>query len=74
MRETYAYTVLQRKTTRMQKETGNSLLRSALDTGRTPRQLFKISIVRPIRMLFLSPIIFSMSLVMAAVSLFIPSP
>ncbi|KAF2450143.1 cycloheximide resistance protein [Karstenula rhodostoma CBS 690.94] len=66
-RETYPYVLLQRKTASLQKETGNSELRSALDTGRTPRQLFKASIVRPLRMLYLSPIVFLMSLVMAAV-------
>ncbi|OAG01087.1 putative MFS multidrug transporter, partial [Paraphaeosphaeria sporulosa] len=66
-RETYPYVLLKRKTASLQQETGNTKLRSALDTGRTPRQLFKTSIVRPIRMLYLSPIIFFMSLTMAAV-------
>ncbi|KAL1599839.1 hypothetical protein SLS60_007644 [Paraconiothyrium brasiliense] len=66
-RETYGYVLLKRRTARLQKETGNTELRSALDTGRTPQQLFKTAIVRPIRMLVLSPIVFLMSLVMAAV-------
>ncbi|KAL5466544.1 hypothetical protein PMIN06_000142 [Paraphaeosphaeria minitans] len=66
-RETYSYVLLKRKTVSLKKETGNTELRSALDIGRTPRQLFKTSIVRPIRMLYLSPINFLMSLVMAAV-------
>lgn len=61
--------LLKRRTARLQKETGNTELRSTLDTGRTPRQLFNTAIVRPIRMLYLSPIVFSMSLVMAAVRL-----
>lgn len=59
--------LLKKRTARLQKETGKSELRSALDTGRTPKQLFKTAIVRPIRMLYLSPIVFLMSLVMAAV-------
>ena len=67
MRESYAYVILQRKTRRLQKETGNPHLRSALDTGKNPKALFKHSIVRPIRMLFLSPIVFLMSLYMATV-------
>lgn len=62
IRESYAYVILQRKTNRLRKETGNPNLRSALDTGRTPQQLFKFSIVRPLKMLFLSPIVFLMSL------------
>lgn len=67
MRESYAYTILQQKTKRLQKETGNMNLRSALDTGRDPKVLFTFSIVRPIKMLFLSPIVFLISLYMAIV-------
>ncbi|KAJ4288985.1 hypothetical protein N0V90_011327 [Kalmusia sp. IMI 367209] len=66
-RETYPYVLLERRTKRLRKETGNPNLRSALDTGRTPKELLKSSILRPLRMLFLSPIVFLMSLVMAAV-------
>jgi hypothetical protein len=67
MRESYAYVILQRKANRLRKETGNLNLRSALDTGRDPKALFKLSIVRPIKMLFLSPIVFLMSLYMATI-------
>lgn len=67
LRESYAYVILQWKTKRLQKETGNLHLRSALDTGRDPKDLFKFSIVRPIKMLFLSPIVFLISLYMAIV-------
>jgi hypothetical protein len=67
MRESYAPVILQRKTKRLQKETGNPNLRSALDSGKTPRELFKVSIVRPLKMLFLSPIVFLLSLYMATV-------
>lgn len=62
IRESYAPTLLARKTKKLQKETGNPNLRSALDTGRTPKDLFMFSIVRPTKMLFLSPIVFLLSL------------
>lgn len=42
-------------------------LRSALDTGRSPRDLFIFSIVRPTKMLFLSPIVFLLSLYVGVV-------
>ena len=42
-------------------------LRSVLDTGKDPKELFKFSIVRPIKMLFRSPIVFFISLYMATV-------
>lgn len=67
MRESYAYVILERKTRRLRKATGNQNLRSALDTGKKPKELFKISIIRPIKMLFCSPIVFLISLYMAAV-------
>jgi hypothetical protein len=53
------------KTRRLHKETGNSQLQSTLHSGRTPRSLFIQSIVRPAKMLFLSPIVFLLSLFMA---------
>ncbi|KAI9924053.1 hypothetical protein MW887_007292 [Aspergillus wentii] len=67
IRESYAPTLLKRKTKRLQKETGNPNLRSALDTGRTAGQLFLFSIVRPTKMLFLSPIVFILSLYVAII-------
>ena len=67
MRESYAYVILQRKTNRLRKETGNLHLRSALDTGKHPKELLKNSIIRPIQMLFMSPIVFLLSLYMATV-------
>jgi Major Facilitator Superfamily len=57
--------ILQWKTKRLRKETGNARLRSALQTLGDPKELFKHSIVRPIKMLFLSPIVFLLSLYMA---------
>jgi len=67
MPETYAYTLLQRKTKRLRKETGNPNLRSVLDTDKDPKELFKRSIFRPLKMLFLSPIVFLLSLYMATI-------
>lgn len=67
IRESYAPTLLQRKTQKLRKETGNQNLRSALDTGRTPKDLFIFSIVRPTKMLFFSPIVFLLSLYVAVI-------
>jgi hypothetical protein len=57
MRETYAPTILQRKTRRLQKETGNMELRSKLDVGLSPKDYFLHSIVRPTKMLLFSPVV-----------------
>lgn len=65
LHESYAYTILDRKTKRLRKETGNQNLRSALDTGRSNKGIFKLAIVRPTKMLFFSPIVSLMSLYMA---------
>ncbi|KAL3707061.1 hypothetical protein TMatcc_008074 [Talaromyces marneffei ATCC 18224] len=67
MRESYAYVLLDRKAKRLRKETGNSNLRSVLDTGRSSKELFMFSIVRPTKMLFLSPIVFLLSLYTAVI-------
>jgi MFS family permease len=56
MSETYAPVILARKTARLRKETSNPHLRSKLDTGLSAVDLFKFSIKRPTKMLFLSPI------------------
>lgn len=57
MRETYAPVILQRKVERLRKETGNELLRSAMDTGLTKAEFFKRGIIRPVRLLVRSPIV-----------------
>jgi MFS family permease len=67
VRETYAPVLLQRKTERLRKETGNELLKSKYDTGLSSRDFLKRSIVRPLKMLFRSPIVFFLSLYMAVV-------
>ncbi|KAJ5752563.1 hypothetical protein N7520_009480 [Penicillium odoratum] len=67
IKESYPPTLLARKTRKMQQQTGNLNLRSKLDTGRTPKELFMHAIVRPTKMLFLSPIVFLMSLYVALI-------
>lgn len=64
--ESYPYVLLERKTKRLRRQTGNPNLRSALDTGKTPRELLAFSIFRPLKML-LSPIVFLLSLYAAIV-------
>ncbi|KAI4627522.1 uncharacterized protein J4E87_004086 [Alternaria ethzedia] len=65
MSETSGIIILQRKVNRLKAETGNTKLRSKLDSGLTPRQLFKFSIIRPAKMLFRSTICFAISLYIA---------
>ncbi|KAI1761168.1 bicyclomycin resistance protein [Hypoxylon sp. FL1150] len=65
LKESYAPVILERKTAKLRKATGNDLLRSKLDAGLTPADFFKRGIIRPFRMLFLSPIVAITSLYMA---------
>jgi MFS family permease len=65
MSETSGIIILQRKVDRLKASTGNSKLRSKLDTGLSPRQLFKYSIIRPAKMLFCSTICFIISVYIA---------
>lgn len=67
MRETYEPVLLERRTQRLRKETGNPNLRSRLDPGIPLREFFIRAIVRPSKMLMFSPIIFFLSLYMAIV-------
>lgn len=67
LRETYAPVLLERKAKRLRKETGNDQLRSKLDNGLTPKQMFIRAIVRPTKLMFLSPICALMSLYMSVV-------
>jgi MFS family permease len=67
MRETYAVTILQKRTNRLRKETGNQELRSKLDSGLSPKDLFLRSIFRPMKMLIFSPIVLSTSVYVGVV-------
>lgn len=67
MRESYAPAILSQKTKRLRKSTGNLDLISALQSPHSPSTLLKLSIIRPLKMLFMSPIIFLLSLYTAIV-------
>ncbi|KJZ78858.1 hypothetical protein HIM_01631 [Hirsutella minnesotensis 3608] len=64
MRETYAYTILNRKAKKLRRDTGNEALRSVLNTGRSSNDVFALAIVRPTKMLLFSPIVFLLSFYM----------
>jgi len=55
------------KAARLRKETGNAALVSKMDRGLTPRQLFLRAIIRPTKLLILSPIVLLLSLLCAFV-------
>ena len=65
MDETYPPILLDRKIRRLRKKTGNEALRSALESSLTPKQRLKLAIIRPLKLLFLSPIVFGLSLYLA---------
>ncbi|KAK4495199.1 hypothetical protein PRZ48_013526 [Zasmidium cellare] len=67
LRETNAGVLLGRKASRLRKETGNLTLASKLHRGLTPRQLFLRAIVRPTKLLTMSPIVLLLSLLNAFV-------
>lgn len=60
-RETYAPALLEKKAARLRKETGNPNLRSKLAIDIPAKEVFIRAIVRPMKMLFLSPIVLLMS-------------
>ncbi|KAI1271604.1 cycloheximide resistance protein [Xylaria sp. FL0933] len=62
MKESFGPVILNRKTERLRKETGNPLLRSKLDIGLSPSDFFKRSAIRPIKMFIKSPIVCIMAL------------
>ena len=59
--------LLGRKAARLRKETGNAALVSQMDRGLTPGQLFLRAIIRPTKLLVLSPIVLLLSLLCAFV-------
>jgi multidrug resistance protein len=66
LKESYAPVILERKAARLRKETGNQELRSALaGNAASPAEKIKAAIVRPIKLLFLAPIVTSMALYVA---------
>ncbi|KAL8791737.1 MAG: hypothetical protein Q9195_005675 [Heterodermia aff. obscurata] len=67
LRETYPPVLLERKAKKLRKETGNQDLRSKLASDLTPTELFKLAIIRPAKLLFLSPIVLALSTFIAVV-------
>jgi MFS family permease len=67
MRETYEPVLLARRAARLRKQTNNPNLRSKLQSTKPPKEYFKQSIIRPTKMLFLSPIVACLSVYMAIV-------
>lgn len=67
MRESYGPVLLERKARRIRAETGDDSYRSKLDDGKQPKELFTRAIVRPTKLLFLSPICSLMSLYLSLV-------
>ncbi|KAK0615718.1 major facilitator superfamily domain-containing protein [Bombardia bombarda] len=65
LHETYAPVILQKKVTRLQKETGNPDLRSKFHDPASAGQKLKVAIARPMTLLFTEPIITSMSIYVA---------
>lgn len=65
LRETYPVVLLERKTQRMIRETGDRSLVSALHDPTPPTELVKRTIVRPLKMLSFSPIILLLSIYMS---------
>ena len=67
MRETYPPVLLERKAKELRRTTGNANLRSKLSSNLPPKELFRRSIVRPLKLIFLSPIVLALSTFMAIV-------
>ncbi|KAF2266391.1 MFS general substrate transporter [Lojkania enalia] len=64
-RETYAPVLLEKKAARLRISTGNPNLRSKLASNIPATEIFKRSIVRPLKMLLFSPIVLLMSIYVA---------
>ena len=67
MRETFEPALLEQKAKRLRKETGNPNLRSRLDPGIPTSEFFKRALIRPTKMLVLSPIVLLLSIYMAVI-------
>ena len=63
--ETYPVVLLERKTKRLRKETGNPDLKSKLASDLQTGDYFKLALIRPTKMLLFSPIVFGTSVYMA---------
>jgi Major Facilitator Superfamily len=64
LKETNPVIILERKAARLRKETGNMKLKSALEPPVSGKQLLILSLKRPFVLLFISPIVLSLSVLM----------
>ncbi|KAI1374520.1 bicyclomycin resistance protein [Hypoxylon crocopeplum] len=67
LRETYPVQILKRKAKQLRNETHNPNIRSKYETEHTARQLLQNACLRPLTLLFTSPILFLMSLYVGVV-------
>jgi len=67
LKETYAPVILEAKAARLRKSTGNLKLRSKFASPLTPKEVILQALVRPFKVLFMSPIVLIMSTHMAIV-------
>ncbi|KAL8988561.1 MAG: hypothetical protein Q9177_002386 [Variospora cf. flavescens] len=67
LRETYPPILLERKAKKLRSETNNNNLRGKYTSDLPPLTLFKRAIFRPLKLLFLSPIVLALSTFMAVV-------
>ncbi|KAL8956374.1 MAG: hypothetical protein Q9193_006098 [Seirophora villosa] len=65
LRETYPPILLERKAKKLRRETSNNKLKGKYTSDRPPLAVFKLAIVRPLKLLFLSPIVLALSTLMA---------
>lgn len=65
MKESYHPVILERKTARLRKTSGNQLLRSKFYSGLSLTQILKRSIMRPLKILFYAPIVTFMAIYVA---------
>ncbi|OBT55453.1 hypothetical protein VE04_04619 [Pseudogymnoascus sp. 24MN13] len=65
LKETYPVVLLERKASKLRKVTGNPNHKSKLASDLTPKKLFKHSIIRPLKMLVLCPIVTVMCIYVA---------
>ncbi|KAH7367026.1 polyamine transporter 3 [Plectosphaerella cucumerina] len=65
MKETYGPTILENRVRRLRKETGNKDLRSALTPTQPTAEKWRHAIVRPLKLLILTPIVTVMALYIA---------
>jgi hypothetical protein len=65
LEETYAVLILERKAVSLRKETRNQALRSKLHDGLNAKERITTAVVRPIKLLFTQPIVFTLSVYVA---------